>query len=228
MARSSRGWVLDFVDKSRHLNGQRFVKLSRSVPFTQGEWIQEDPSPSTNAAQDLPYPQISDVAFEDLQVNGDVPKLTTSDGQVLIASGGTIRVPGAYRDDSFRLTAPTGAAGQYLDDEQVLDSALSQFNLELSTLKSASVSKEAAVATSLSAALKYDANSLSTQTWPASSRVAVRRLVQSDRIQLRDLKAWAKDHYNTRGQAFTQFQHQFNRSSSLIDVLRIKLGLPPQ
>src|SRR5580700_6971360 len=110
MVRSNRGWALDFVDKSRHLKGKRFVKLSQSVPFTQGEWIQEDPSPSTNTAQDLPYPHISNVAFQGLRVNGVAPKLNTSDGQVLIASDGTIRVPSAFRHDSFSLTAPTGAA----------------------------------------------------------------------------------------------------------------------
>jgi Peptidase A4 family len=228
MVRSNRGWALDFVDKSRHLKGKRFVKLSQSVPFTQGEWIQEDPSPSTNTAQDLPYPHISDVAFQRLQVNGDAPKLTMSDAQVLIASGGTIRVPTAYHDDSFSLVAPTGAAGQYLGDEQSLDAALSEFNLQLATWNSASASEEEAVASSLSNALKSDVTSLSSQTWPASSSAAVRRLIQSDRTQLNDLKSWAHDDYDTRGPAFTRFQQQFNRSSNLVDDLRLSLGLPPQ
>jgi peptidase A4-like protein len=227
MTRSNRGWALDFVDKSRHLNGKRFVKLSESVPFTQGEWIQEDPSPSTNTAQDLPYPTIANVAFQGLRVNGAAPKLNTSDGQVLIASDGTIRVPSAFRDDSFGLTAPTGAAAQYLSDEQSLDAALSEFNLQLTSFNSASVSKESAVASSLSDALKADVKSLSTQSWPAPSRVAVRRLVQNDRNQLSDLKSWEEDDYNTQGLAFTQFQQQFNRSSNLVDDLRITLGLPP-
>jgi hypothetical protein len=228
MVRSTRGWALDFVDKSRHLNGKRFVKLSQSVPFTQGEWIQEDPSPSTNTAQDLPYPDISDVTFQKLQVNGDAPKLGMSDGQVLIASDGTIRVPSAYRDDSFSLAAPTGAAGQYLSDEQSLDAALSEFNLQLATWNSASASKEAGVASSLSNALKSDVTSLSSQTWPASSSAAVRRLIQSDRTQLDDLKAWSRDGYNAQGPAFRQFQKQFNRSSNLVDDLRLSLRLPPQ
>jgi hypothetical protein len=227
MVRSSRGWTLDFVDTSRHLNGTRFVKMSQSVPFTQGEWIQEDPSPSTNTAQDLPYPQISDTVFEGLRVNGDAPKLNMSDGQVLIASSGTIRVPTAYHDDSFSLVAPIGAARQYLNDEQSLDVALSQFNLQLASWNKASVSKETAVAQSLSNALRSGVTSLSSQTWPASSRVAVRRLVQSERSQLNDLHSWSHDDYNTQGLAFTHFQQQFNRSSNLVDDLRISLGLPP-
>ena len=227
MIRKRRGWALKFDDTTGHLHGKRFVKLSKGVPFTQGEWIQEDPSPSTVSAQDLPYPQISNVAFQNLRVNGDAPKLNMSDGQVLIASGGTIRVPSRYHDDSFGLTAPTGVPRQYLSDERSLDSALSQFNLELTSSKTASVSKETAVALSLSRALKSDVQSLSSQTWPASSRVAIRRLVQSDRKQLSDITSWSEDDYRTQGPAFTTFQQQFNRSSNLVDVLRTTLRLPP-
>jgi hypothetical protein len=227
MVRSDRGWSLRLVDKSRNLSGKSFVDMSRGTPFTQGEWIQEDPSPSTNTSQDLPYPQISDVEFQDLQVNGEAPKLSLNDGQVLIASDGTIRVPTSIRDDTFSLTAPTGAARQYLNDEQSIDAALSQFDERLASWNTASVTKETSVATAMSAALKANVQALTSQTWPAASRVAIAHLIQSDRIQLHNLKSWSEDGYVTKGLAFTLFQQELNRNSVLVDALRTTLGLPP-
>jgi hypothetical protein len=226
MTRSEKGWRLNFVDKSRALKGKQFVTLSASVRFTQGEWIQEDPSPSTNATQDLPYPNISNVVFQALKVNGVAPKLNMGDSEVLISFNGTIRIPTPVVDDSFTLAAPVGAARQYLDDEQTLDTALNEFNVQLATLNSASGS-ESSVATSLSNALRTDVQSLRSQTWPAASMTAVARLVQSDATQLHDIAAWSNDDYNTKGLAFTQFKEELDRSERLVDALRATLDIPP-
>ncbi|MGB8197088.1 MAG: hypothetical protein WCF25_08805 [Acidimicrobiales bacterium] len=227
MSRSSRGWELNFVDLSRKLRGKKFVAMSRRVPFTQGEWIQEDPSPSTNTAQDVAYPKMSEVSFEDLKVNGAIPALDLGDAQVLIASSGAIGVPSPIVDDAFTLSPPAGPALRYLGDEQSLDAALNQFDVQLSSWSKASPSKESSVAATLSSAFASNARSLASQRWPASSRGPVDQLLQSDRRQLSDIKSWERDDFNTQGLAFTQFQQDLNQSIRLVNELRATLELPP-
>jgi hypothetical protein len=227
MVRQRGGWALRLVDKSRDLNGKHFVSLSSRVPFTQGEWIQEDPSSSTTTAQDLPYPDVSVVDFQDLTVNGATPKLAEEDGSVLIASGGTVRVPTPLVDDSFSLRAPTGAARQYLDDEQTLDAALNGYKLQLSSWKTDSSEKKSTVTTTFSTALRADATSLSTQHWPSASSAAVERLVQSDQRQMKALTSWSNDDFSTKGAAFVQFQGELTKNLQLVDDLRATLALPP-
>jgi Peptidase A4 family len=227
MVRSTRGWTLSLVDKSRELRGKRFVTMASSVPFTQGEWIQEDPSPSTNTAEDLPYPKISDVEFQHLVVNGGAPKLNVGEGQVLIASSGAIRVPTVVRDDSFVLTEPTGAAAAYLRDEQTLDAALSQFDQRLANWNKTALTKDSDIAVTMSAALESNLRALQSQTWPVSSRSAIARLVQNDRVQLNNLKLWSLDNYQVPGIGFERFKAELLRNSQLVDVLRATLNLPP-
>jgi hypothetical protein len=227
MSRSAKGWSLHFADLTRKLKGKAFVDLPSSVPFTQGEWIQEDPTDSTNTSQDIPYPQIGAVTFHDLKVNGGTPTLKTSEGQVLIASSGAISVPTPVVNDSFALTAPTGDARQYLDDEQHFDAALNQLDVQLATWQTMSAATKAADATALSGALKVDATTLASQKWPTTSGPDVARLIQSDHLQLKDVSAWSKDSYKTHGAAFANFQLELIRNTHLTDTLRSTLGLPP-
>jgi hypothetical protein len=227
MSRTTKGWELNFVDLSRQLKGKKLVELARSVPFTQCEWIQEDPSPSTNTAQDIPYPKMSQVSFQDLKVNGETPTLNLGDAQVLIASSGAIGVPSPLVDDAFSLSTPVGPALRYLGDEQSLDAALNQFDVQLSSWSKASTLKESSVAATLSSAFASDEKSLASQQWPASSRGPVAQLLRSDRRQLSDIKSWTQDDFNTQGIAFIQFQKDLNQSIRLVNVLRASLELPP-
>jgi hypothetical protein len=227
MVRQGGGWALSLVDKSRHLNGKQFVKISGRVPFTQGEWIQEDPSPSTTTAQDLPYPDLSTVDFQDLVVNGSVPQLAERDGSVLITSGGTVLVPTPLVNASFRLLAPRGVARQYLDDEQTMDRALNEFKLQLSSWKSASNAKKSAATATLSMALKSDVTTLSSQHWPAASSAAVARLIGSDQRQMKDLKTWSHDEFSAKGLALERFQSELTENTQLVDAVRSTLRLPP-
>jgi hypothetical protein len=227
MSRTDKGWSLRFADLTRKLKGKAFVRLPSSVPFTQGEWIQEDPTASTDTSQDLPYPELSTVTFRDLTVNERSPVLNRDDGQVLISSGATISVPTPFLNDAFSLTAPTGDALRYLDDEQHLDSALNQFDVQLAAWNTTSVAKESTDVSSLSAALKVDANALASQSWPSESRSPVAQLIQSDRMQLKNLTSWSIDDYDTHGVAFAKFQLELDRNVNQADALRSTLGLPP-
>jgi hypothetical protein len=227
MSRSARGWSLRFADLTRRLKGKAFVALPSSVPFTQGEWIQEDPTDSTNTSQDIPYPQIGAVTFSDLKVNGSTPALTTGNGQVLIASSGAIGVPTPVVNDSFALTAPTGVTRQYLDDEQSFDAALNQFDVQLAAWHTTSTATKASDAAMLSAALIVDATKLTSQKWPTKSGPDVARLTQSDHRQVKDLSAWSNDSYATNGSAFAKFQLELVQNAHLTDALRSTLGLPP-
>jgi hypothetical protein len=227
MSRSSKGWSLQFADLTRQLKGKAFVALPSSVPFTQGEWIQEDPTDSTNTSQDIPYPEIGAVTFDDLKVNGSTPALNSSDGQVLIASNGAVSVPTPVVNDSFALVAPTGVARQYLDDEQSFDAALNQFDVQLAAWQTTSAATKSTDAATLSAALIVDATALASQKWPMTSGPDVARLVQSDRLQLKSLTAWSKDSYSTNSAAFSVLQIEQNRNQQLIDALRSTLALPP-
>ncbi len=227
MARSTRGWSLRFADLTQRLKGSAFVKMPPSVPFTQGEWIQEDPTDSTNTSEDIPYPELSTVTFQSLKVNGAAPTLNLKDGQVLVSSDGTISVPTPLVNDAFSLAPPRGVARQYLDDEQQFDDSLNEFDVELTSWTTAPIAKKSSVATSLAASLKSDAEDLSSQQWPTSSQSAIAQLIRSDRDQLSNITLWSRDDYNTGGDAFRRFQHELNRSFILTDALRSTLGLPP-
>jgi hypothetical protein len=227
MSRTKKGWSLHFADLTRKLKGKAFVQMSRSVPFTQGEWIQEDPTSSTNTSQDIPYPQLSTLTFDHLMVNGVAPALNLRDGQVLISSGGSINVPTPVVNDAFSLRAPSGAALQYLDDEQHLDAALNQFDVDLATWHTTAASKQSSEAASFSDAVASDADDLASQKWPTTSRKAIADLIQSDRLQLKNLTSWKKDQFNTRAASFATFQLERIRNDSLTDNLRATLNLPP-
>ena len=65
-------------------------------------------------ATDLPYPTMSTVTFEQLEVNNRVPRLSRTDARVLFRSNGGYLVPTSVHADSFTFHQATGLAQEYL------------------------------------------------------------------------------------------------------------------
>jgi len=108
LVRSGRGWTVRLSDPAAKLAFSTAVAYRAGASFSTGEWIQEDPSPSTAASKDVPYPVMSDVTFQRLEVDGQAPRLSVFNALKLTPTGGGVRVPTSVRNDSFTFSAPTG------------------------------------------------------------------------------------------------------------------------
>jgi hypothetical protein len=101
LVRTGRGWTVRLADTAAKLTYTTQIDYGVGSSFTTGEWIQEDPSPSAGAVKDVPYPDMNNVTFQHLQVNGQAPRPSLFSGLTLSPAGGAVRTPTSVRNDSF-------------------------------------------------------------------------------------------------------------------------------
>jgi hypothetical protein len=226
MTRQSGGWSLAVDDRTDNTPVTKLVGYGVGASFMAAEWIQEDPTDSSEAAVDLPYPQTSTVSFQRVVVNGEPPTLDRDDGQVLIAADGTILVPGPVRQDAFVLGPPTGAAARYLHAAAGLDAAVSAYNVEISSWDSIPMATRLLDVQHLSAAFQTNATALAAQQWPPASSADVSLLIDRLHRLVSDLQAWTAAGLETQGNAYQTFSSD-QEIGPLADNVRADLGLPP-
>ncbi len=226
MVRQSQGWSVTLDDRTSTVSTTKLIAYGVGGSFTAGEWIQEDPTDSAEAAVDLPYPETSTVTFEQLRVNGRPPLLDLADGQTLSAADGIILVPSAVRHDGFALTAPTGVAAQYLGDAARLDAALSKYRVELASWGSTPLATRTLDVQNLSAAYQTNASELAAQPWPAAAHPDVSLLTDQLRRVVSDLQVWTASGLETDGTAFATLRSD-QQIAPVADQVRADLGLPP-
>jgi len=131
MTRREAAWhlVLDYLTSGRVTTTN--VTYGGVAPFTQAEWLQEDPTPSNITEVDLSYPKMTDVRFTEVRLNGGAPHLALANGQTLMATGGVFRVPTPFAADAFGLVPPTGYGRQYLADVYPMDMAIDAYDVQL-------------------------------------------------------------------------------------------------
>ena len=227
MVQNKRGWYLKFRDPSIKFSYAKEVKYAKDVSFTDAEWLQEDPAPANISAQDVPYPDITNVKFTKLKVDHRTPELTLDDGQTLSANGGAIRVPTPVRHDSFTFVRPKGVAEQYLVDARKVDFAENKFNAQLARWKSFSKQARSRYVKKLLVAFRAGAKAFRTQTWPPPTRRDVSYLVTSLDHDATNLKAWVRSGYKNVGSGLTTFEDGYIEGDRLMNTVRALLNLPP-
>jgi hypothetical protein len=226
MTRQDQGWTVAVDDQTDNTPVTKLIGYGTGDSFTTGEWIQEDPTASSEASVDLPYPQTSPVSFQKVIVNGEPPFLDLTDGQILIAADGIILVPGPFSHDAFALAPPTGEDALYLHDAARLDAALSAYNVEIATWPSLSSATRSLDVRHLSAAYQTNASELKAQTWPVAARPDVSLLASQLLRVVADLQTWTAAGLKTTGNAYLTLRSD-QEIGPLADMVRADLGLPP-
>ncbi len=108
LVQSRGGWTATFTDPSARVAFTKAVSYGAGTSFTTGEWLQEDPIPSAVATMMGPYPVMTRVNFQRLQVAGGVPSPALLTRLTLTTAGGLVLVPTGVRHDAF--TFRTGAS----------------------------------------------------------------------------------------------------------------------
>ena len=226
MVRSATGWTLRMDVGKRNKPTTKIVSYAVGKSFTQAEWLQEDPAPSSVTAVDEPYPQLSRVVFSNLKVNEKQPHLTRSDGVTLTAQGGTYLVPTAVSNDSFSLVAPTGQAKTYLVLAGRLDHAASVYDVQLAKWNTLTEPARRAAAHDLALAFGANAAQFTSHSWPQKSRHLVALLVQQLRQLVADIHQWSAAGLSLSGPAYQKLSGDED-VTPVADRLRNSLGLPP-
>jgi hypothetical protein len=224
MDRQKGGWKLMVWDLTRRTRMSRVVRYGGGAVFNQAEWLQEDPTASTAVAVDLPYPRMSGERFLDVKVNGATPRLGLANGQSLMATGGTILVPTAFRHDGFAMVVPRGAGKQYLADVSPLDFAINAYNFELTSWDSLAVGARAATVEALMRAYATFAERVVGQAWPAAARGELALLASNDTRLDADLTAWLVSGLGRGSSQF--FRLEEDQDNDLGQAVRYDLGLP--
>jgi hypothetical protein len=226
MQRMDGDWILAFDDTTHTLHSNTRVRYAVGTAFTQGEWIQEDPTATNVVSVDLPYPAMSNVRFQRLLVDGHPPKLTLVDGQTLSATGGIDRTPTAVHDDSFTFYDPTGAAKQYLKDATQLDGAVAKFNVAFATWKNPPTNAQVKSVRELAAAINKFSASVGSQTWPLATRPYIKPLIAQDQQDARALTTWAASGGRKAASSFVNVLLSQD-GSPWVNKVRSSVGLPP-
>jgi hypothetical protein len=227
MTKDSSGWHLQVRNESKSLSISRQINYAANVSFTVAEWIQENPAPALVSSRDTPYPNIDNVTFQKLKVNGRSPRLHRSDGQVLIASSGAIRVPTLVRHDSFTFLAPKGAARQYLTDARRLDAGVSIFGAAEVRWSTTSTKDRRQNVLALINILKKNVGVFESQTWPKATREPLSKLDTLTTREIAELQAWSRTSMSLEGPDYTKFMADLPEHDQLVDQIRASLDLPP-
>lgn len=227
MTRNSRGWTLKFSDPTISLAIKKVVRYGLGASFDQGEWLQEDPTPTLVAAHDVRYPDVANVTFKKLLVDGHAPTLKLQDGQTLSATGGVLRVPSRVRHDSFTFYKPKGAAYRYLVDARIVDFAENRFNAEFVKWRKASRSSKARDVKAFIDAYRSAASKIRVQSWPTKTHPDIAKLVKQFKADVENLQGWKASGYTKANFGVTNFEDGAYQDERLVDKLRAMLNLPP-
>jgi hypothetical protein len=227
MTHNASGWLLQLHNQSKSLSVKQEIHYGKGVSFSVAEWIQENPAPGAITPVDAPYPNIANATFQQLKVNGVSPRLRRSDGQVLIASSGAIRVPTLVTHDSFTFHAPRGAARQYLEDARRLDAGVSSFDAKQVRWSTIALTQRRRDVTALIRVLRVNVKVFKTQTWPKKSQKPLSELDALTSTQISLFEAWSHTSMSLDGVDFLKFTASIPLHDRYVDQIRTSLNLPP-
>ena len=226
MVQEKGGWVLTCRDISTGDGARRTIAYALGTTFDEAEWVQEDPSPvALVASADVPYPQISDVHFSHLVVNGHDPRIDLTDGETLMSSAGNWWVPTPVHSDGFTIAPPTGYPRQYLNDASSAAVALAAYNADLAKWAVLNLSKRTAADRALSDAYASFNARLSNQKWPPAVRGDIRAVVKQNDIIQSDLRVWALSYDDEANPEYPILLNDLNSPADT--AARAALGVPP-
>jgi hypothetical protein len=227
MVRSQKGWTVTFEDKAAKISDAKQIDYGMGKVFNVGEWIQEDPAPGDITAVDLSYPNVANAVIDRVRINGHAPNLSRSDGQVLIAKGGIIRVPTKFQSDSFSFKKPTGVQDQYLTDASNFDVGVNQFDAEYARWGTTSTAGKKHAVQAYVEALKTNAKVFTSQSWPTRAAVDIAKLSENIGQYESDMHNWLVAGAKNSGSAYRQLIQSQAVHHTLVDAIRKSLDLPP-
>jgi Peptidase A4 family len=227
MVRDSNGWLVSLRNTSGGFDVYKEISYEAGARFTIAEWIQENPASTSLSSRDVPYPIMTNVEFQNLQVNGKSPQLNLNDGLVLMASTGEIRVPTAIHNDAFTFTAPRGAQDQYLEDARTLDAGGSRFDAEAVTWQTTPLNVRITDVNDAINVIQVSKRTLQAQTWPSSTQALISKLVQMIEREISGLRAWSKAGLRLNTPAFLAYVSVARSEEKTADLVRASLKLPP-
>jgi Peptidase A4 family len=224
MTQDSAGWDLVVRDHLSGFTRSTQVDYAPGGTYAVGEWYQEDPASALVTTIDEPYPDISTVTLQNLQVNGEVPHLTLNDASVLSTQNGANLVPTPVRHGAFSMVPAKGAAEQYLADAVPVNTATFSVSELLQGVIDPSPTEERTLVLAEAKALQRFADQIATQKWPAADRASVARLVQDSRSLDTQVNQWIASNGSTAslGQVLTG-----SKLGADASALRAHLKLPP-
>ncbi len=226
MVRFNSGWMLTFQNFTTGISVPIQVPFGVGSDFSQGEWIQEDPPPSTSSPTDEPYPVMVPPTFQQLSINGSPPRLNLQNAQVLEAYGGQFFVPTSIHNDAFGFILPTGAVLEYLRLSWTFNSAQARYLYETQSWNSLSFSTRSREVNILKDAYLQFASGLMKGVWPKATEQHIAPTAQRSITISKDLTAWEKSGFPTSGSIYLKLKSDQDNNFVTIE-LRATLDLPP-
>jgi len=190
LARTHRGWLITFRDLTTNADETAIGTDGHDARFDLAEWIQEDPK-DLATGQPLPYPELSDVRFRRLLLNGSPPRYANLYSQWLSLPGARSIGPTPLRRDQFSLrpTSVSRTGDQYLSDAASLNDAYDSFLSESErwTLRTSRAQAATQARALVSASTAEDRN-LAAQDWPPVVRTEISELVAREMVVIADLQ----------------------------------------
>jgi hypothetical protein len=226
MNQTSGGWVLDIGDLTQNWSQVVPTHYGGNAPFSQGEWLQEDPPPSLHAGHDLLYPQTTVVQFTAMTIDGQIPSLPFADSQALSGFGGVYLVPTSFVNDGFSLPPAQGPARQYLGDAAAFDTSLETAANSLGQQRLLSVSGRRRLDAELITAFRTLTGDLTSQSWPATVVPDIGLLARYDGAIIADDEQ-AEATITPSSAVARTYIEDLTRFHLVVEDIRGRLGLPP-
>lgn len=183
-------WSIVITDTRSGLAARLSTTDEGGAAFDEAEWMQEDVQNSTTG-EPFPYPQLSAVRFEGLQVNSRKPIFSYLSPR-WISAGTRLFAPGQVFEDSFTVRPATlsPAGRRYLEIASIEDSAANAFYKQMywwtAFTPTASI---ASAGSAFAATLRANISSWSATPWPRTVRDLIHSLLGRTHILLSDLGA---------------------------------------
>jgi hypothetical protein len=225
MTRNDQGWYLKVHNLSVGWSRSVEVHYGASDRFTQAEWFQEDPADGYAATNDVPYPSLSTIAFQHLEVNRRPPPLRYSDAEVLSTPNDVSLVPTHPHDDGFALLPASGVAVQFLTDVVSYEAAVTPVNLAYYKDLVHPDSAPLPSVPEMTGPMANLAHVLDSQSWPPADQRTVDAFIRDLEDNVRALKAWS----HTPDKSWATLTTIVHNRSFVRDGNRLRrsLGLPP-
>lgn len=224
MTRTSVGWRLSVKNLSVGWRRSVTVSYGGNDAFSQGEWLQEDPSAALSVPGDVPYAATSSVRMSRLQVNDQDPVLGYQGEQALTTADGECLIPTPVDGDGFSLVEATGAARQYLSDAERFDVAASRLQAALPESNGSADQAQIRTVSEMASLFGAAGRTLQAQTWPTRTEAPIKALTGAQLRLGHLLSQWAE----LRGHSITALRQilDSNRTNPAADRVRRSLGVP--
>jgi hypothetical protein len=182
MVRTTHGWVISVRDVTTRQSATVTSSDGLGATFNSADWTQEDPECSGPPVHSCPYPKLSSVRLQRLELNGTEPAYAALYSLWLSLPGGVNLAPTPLVGDQFSLRpAKVSRLGErYLRD--VTPDDLAQFALQsqmthwTAATSSPQAARQAAV---VAHAANTSSQLLTTQRWPAALGLDIRAVAAS-------------------------------------------------